>query len=84
VKDTIEECFEDFLTISGWKPYHVFPILISWGIWLARNAGLFKGIHWPTFKVVPQTFYLFPYFKVQREIQKPGIGEPMMINKSKP
>jgi hypothetical protein len=60
------------------------PILVSWGIWLARNAGLFENKPWPPFKIVQQSIALYNQYKLKPKVQKVRLLVPVSINKSKP
>jgi hypothetical protein len=50
--DSIVDRFEELFTKNTLKHFQVVPILVSWGLWLARNASLFEGKSWPTIKVI--------------------------------
>jgi hypothetical protein len=39
-KDSVVDCFNVFFTNPSLKKFHLLPISISWGLWLARNALL--------------------------------------------
>jgi hypothetical protein len=41
-KDLVADCFKEFFSNPSLKIFRALPVLVSWGIWLARNAGLFE------------------------------------------
>jgi len=41
-KDLVGDFFYDFFYVSSLKEFHFLPIVVIWGLWLAKNAGLFE------------------------------------------
>lgn len=62
-KDSLEDCYHGVSTNRQLKWFRALPILVVWGIWLARNANLFKDSHTPTFKVSQQVLTSLPLYK---------------------
>jgi hypothetical protein len=53
-KGNILDCFKAFVSDKRFSLWKVLPILVSWGLWLARNAGLFENKSYPTLQVSQQ------------------------------
>jgi hypothetical protein len=67
-KGSIETCFEEFFSSFVLKAFCVIPILVSWGLWLDKNANLFEDKFWPSFKVVQWFIALFNHYKLKPKV----------------
>lgn len=58
--------------------------MVTWGVWLARNASVFEDKKWPTFEVSLQSLALFSLYKHSRSLKKPRYLNDVLINKKGP
>jgi hypothetical protein len=74
-------CHEFFLNPSL-KPLHPLPILVAWGICLARNSVIFEGRALPSFKISQQELALLSNFKSVPKGIKTKVVKKVLIDKS--
>lgn len=66
------------------KNYRVLPIIITWGLWLARNTNLFDHKLIPTIQCASQVLNILNYFKQAKNEKSPRqiVGEEMESSKA--
>jgi len=59
IKVTLEEFFQDNFIRREFKEYRTLPYLITWGIWLVRNAKLLRMSKLPFSKFHYKFYHYF-------------------------
>jgi hypothetical protein len=59
----VDECMKWWCENGNLKSFRVLPLIIAWGIWLARNASLFEDMHIPTIQCASQGLNFLSCFK---------------------
>jgi hypothetical protein len=61
--------------------YRTLLYLITWGIWLVRNAKIFEDVQVPTFKVSLQSLSLFSSYKPSIKPKSSCVIGEVIMNK---
>jgi hypothetical protein len=69
-KDIEISSFKEIFEVLILKDLCVVPMIVSWGIWLARNAGIFEGKVFFIVKITQQSLALMTNYKRTKRPKK--------------
>lgn len=80
----MEQAWRDWWENRGFKVYRLLPLLIIWGVWLARNEVIFKEAFLvPEKTTLKSLAILSSYLPIERRFKTRSIRE-VTIDKTKP
>jgi hypothetical protein len=81
-KGTVSDCFCEYYSRPTLKEFWVLPILVVWGVWLARYASIFWNKCHPSFKISQQALVIISSYKVDQVHNHPSLVVEVEIDKS--
>jgi ribonuclease HI len=82
--DSVEEAWKAWLSIPTLKGIKVMPLILIWGIWLARNVAIFKEKMSLPELVVAQGINILTHFPQEKEVRRPRQIFEEVIDQSQP
>jgi ribonuclease HI len=81
---SLEQAWKDWLQVPKFKKIKALPLLVSWGIWLARNSTIFKDKASIPEIIAAQGLSILSHFPQEKDIPAICINLPELIDSSNP
>jgi ribonuclease HI len=80
----LEQAWKDWLQVSVHKKIKALPLIVCWGIWLARNSVIFKDKPTLPDLIASQGLSILSHFPQEKDIPAICVYQPESIDKSRP